>query len=154
MKKYRIFMLAIAFTGSIAFISSCKKDKNETNISQAGETKSHNMGKNCFDCHKSGGSGKGWFTIAGTVYDSTQSSTYANAVVKLYTQQNGAGTLKATVYGDGNGNFFTTEAYDLSAGVYPSVMGTGGAVKYMMSSVTTGACNSCHGVSVGKLWAK
>lgn len=147
-------MLAVIVTSSLSLIYSCKKDKNKTNISQTGGTKSHNEGKNCFDCHKSGGSGLGWFTIAGTVYDSTGSSTYANAVVNIYTQQNGGGTLKTTVYGDAKGNFYTTETNDLSAGVYPAVVGTSGLVKYMHSSTTSGACNGCHGVTVGKVWAR
>ena len=32
-------------------------------------------------CHKSGGAGEGWFTIAGTVYDGTKNATYPNATV-------------------------------------------------------------------------
>ncbi|HEX9251088.1 MAG TPA: hypothetical protein VF870_02550 [Ignavibacteriaceae bacterium] len=147
--KALVFILAVILTSM-----SCSKNDEKVNISAAGLKNSHKMGKNCMECHKSGGWGKGAFVVAGTVYNNGLSNTYADAVVKLYTQASGGGTLAGTIYGDANGNFYTTESIDLSGGVYPSVSGTGGSVNYMQSSITVGACNSCHGNSVAKLWAK
>jgi len=34
------------------------------------------------------------------------------------------------------------------------VMEEGGTVKYMGSKITSGQCNSCHGVSTDKIWAE
>lgn len=56
-------------------------------------------------CHVSGGSDKGWFTVAGTVYDSEQTSVYPNATVKLYTGSNGTGELVATLEVDEKATF-------------------------------------------------
>ena len=109
------------------------------------------MGQNCMNCHKSGGEGKGWFNVAGTVYTAGLSNTYPNTTVKLYTGPNGTGTLKYTINGDAKGNFFTTETIDFGSGLYPVVQGTSTA-KYMSTTTTTGQCNSCHGVSTDKLW--
>jgi mono/diheme cytochrome c family protein len=153
MKILKIAISIALFSGIISF-SSCKKNDQATNISAAGDTESHNTGRNCMECHKSGGNGKGAFQAAGSVYDSTKTSTYSNVIVKLFTLENGGGTLRATINGDANGNFFTTEAIDFSGNLYPAVYGTSGNVKYMASSISSGACNSCHGSSTAKIWAK
>ena len=136
----------------IGFIS-CENGENETLISSYNSTESHNAGQNCMSCHRSGGSGDGWFTVAGTVYDSAQTSTYPNATVRLYTQANGAGTVKAVVQVDGYGNFYTTEPVDFEGGLYTSAEGSSD-IKYMNSAITTGDCNSCHGVSTDRIWTK
>ena len=151
MKTLKI-IFSISIFSSILIFTSCKKNDQATNISAAGQTESHNMGKNCMECHKSGGNGKGTFQVAGTAYESTKTNTYSNVTVKLFTQANGGGTLRATINGDGNGNFFTTETVDFSGGVYPVVYGTSGSGKYMSSSISIGACNSCHNVSQDKIW--
>jgi hypothetical protein len=123
---------------------SCEKGGNETKISRHNDEESHNMGKNCMDCHKKGGSGAGWFKVAGTVYDTTFSFLYPNASIKLYTQQYGGGDIVKNIEVDGNGNFYTTESVDFSAGLYPAVTGTTEKTLYMVNPATTGACNSCH----------
>jgi hypothetical protein len=110
------------------------------------------MGQNCMNCHKDGGEGKGCFFVAGTVYDSLQSSTKANGIIKLYSGPNGTGILKGTIEVDAKGNFFTTDIIDFSSQVYPSITNTIGNVKYMGSGISTGQCNSCHGVSTDKIW--
>ncbi|MBP7389090.1 MAG: hypothetical protein KA841_01725 [Chitinophagales bacterium] len=99
------------------------------------------------NCHKDGGSGEGCFTIAGTTYNSSGSSIYSNAIVKLYTQPNGLGSVVATLQGDSKGNFHTTESVDFGSGLYPVVINTLGQCVYMSSAVTQGACNSCHGAT-------
>jgi hypothetical protein len=146
----------LAFVGIIT-LQSCEKEDNEhgcgaTNISAKNQDESHNMGQNCMNCHKDGGEGKGCFYIAGTVYDSLQTSTKPNGTVKLYSGPNGSGTLKGTIEVDAKGNFFTTNIVDLSSPVYPSVTNSNGDTKYMGSSTSTGQCNSCHGVSTNKIW--
>jgi hypothetical protein len=139
---------------SLLIISSCEKEnENETNISTYGSQKSHNMGQNCMNCHKSGGPGEGWFQAAGTVYDSTGNATYPNATVKLYSGPNGTGNLKYTIQADGKGNFYTTESIDFSGGLYPAVSGTQGT-QYMGSSISMGQCNSCHGNTTNRIWTK
>ena len=140
-----IFIVAMV----MVIIQSC--NKNETKISQA-NGHSHNAGRNCMGCHTSGGEGEGWFTVAGTAYNSVDSGIFKNAVIQLYTGRLGTGTLVSTVYGDGSGNFYTTAAIDFSVGLTPVI--TGGAVtNYMHTPLTTGACNSCHGVSQTKIIA-
>ena len=143
----------VIFISSLLFLFSCKKNEKATNISSYNETESHNMGQNCMNCHKSGGDGEGIFQAAGTVYDSTLSVTLPNTTVYLYTEQGGNGTLKHTVEVDGLGNFYTTESIDFGDGLYPTIKGTT-ISKHMSSPITSGQCNSCHGVSTSKLWTK
>lgn len=149
LSKLNIFILLV-FT--ISFFS-CKRNEKATNISSYNETESHNMGQNCMNCHRSGGDGEGIFQAAGTVYDSTLTVTLPNTTVYLYTEQGGNGTLKHTVQVDGLGNFYTTESIDYSSGLYPTIKGTTTS-KHMSSPITSGQCNSCHGVSTSKLWTK
>ena len=132
--------------------TSCEK-KNETKISNYSGIESHKMGQNCMNCHIKGGGGQGWFNVAGTVYDTTMQTTYPNATIKLYTDFGGNGTLKYTVKVDGRGNFYTTENIDFGSGLFPVVEGSN-ETHYMSSKITTGTCNSCHGVSTGVIWTK
>ncbi len=150
--KTRLAIIASFLFCGLFIISSCKKSNNVTNISSTGASESHNMGRNCMTCHKSGGEGKGWFNVAGTVYNSTFNNTYPNGTVYLYTGPNGTGTLKYTIQVDAKGNFYTTESIDFSGGLYPAVKGNG-ATQYMNSSISMGQCNSCHGVSQNKIFA-
>jgi hypothetical protein len=129
-----------------------KKEKNEIKISKNGEFESHNMGKNCMSCHVSGGNGEGWFKVAGTVYDSLFNQTIANGKVELYTQANAQGDKVLTIEIDGNGNFYSTENIDFKQGLYPVVTSQSGKKKFMASSISQGACNSCHNVSQSKIW--
>lgn len=154
MKAKLIFLTTLFFLCVIVLVS-CEKedDKNETKISAYNATESHQMGQNCMTCHMSGGTGEGWFNIAGTVYDSLKTNAYPNATVRLYTGANGTGTLKYTLEVDANGNFFTTESIDFSSALYPSVQGST-TTQFMGSSITMGQCNSCHGQSVDKIWTK
>jgi hypothetical protein len=139
-------------------LTSCRKESEDdeggcgaTNISAAGERESHNMGRNCMNCHVNGGNGEGCFTAAGTVYTAGNlSQTKANTVVKLYTAPNGGGTLKATINGDALGNFYTTNGIDFSGGLYPALT-SGTRTIYMSQPITQGACNGCHGASSSAL---
>jgi cytochrome c553 len=146
------FILSVILVAAFVFgINACKKENAKVISSNSG-TKSHNMGQNCLNCHKSGGEGKGVFKVAGTVYNAALNQTSSNGTVYLYSGSNGSGTLVATIEVDGKGNFFTTETVDFSSALYPVVMGSGQDKHYMGSSITDGACNSCHGVSTSKIW--
>jgi hypothetical protein len=156
MKLNLLIFLASFSTVSIIAVSCSKDNENnssgELKISQTGESESHNMGQNCMNCHISGGRGEGSFTVAGTVYNNQLSAVYPNAVIKLYTQANGSGSLLATLNADANGNFYTTGNVDFSGGLYPAIFSTNGSVIYMPVSTTQGACNNCHGSSAAKLF--
>ena len=110
--KYTI--IAILITG-IATIIGCQHGKGNNglvkNISSTHDDESHNMGQNCLNCHKSGGSGEGWFSLAGTVYDSLKTATLPNSTVKLYSGPNGTGSLIGIIEVDGLGNFYTTNRF-------------------------------------------
>lgn len=149
--KNRISIATFLVSMMIILTVSCKKGENETNISSYGSSKSHNMGQNCMNCHKSGGEGEGWFNVAGTVYDSSFAHTLGGGTVKLYTGPGGTGTLKYTVQVDTKGNFYTTETIDFGSGLYPAIQGTSNT-HYMSATISTGQCNSCHGVSTNKIW--
>lgn len=137
----------------ILLLNSCTSNGDEKNISKYLSDRSHNMGMNCMDCHKENGGGNGWFVVAGTVYDSLQVTPYPGATVKLYTGPNGTGTLVHTIEVDTKGNFHTTETIDFGAGLHPVVIGNMGS-KYMSSTISIGACNSCHGSTTGRIWTK
>jgi len=142
-----VFCLTIVF-------ASCKHT-DETNISAHNDTESHNMGKNCMHCHKVGGDGKGWFTAAGTVYDSIGNSRISNGTIRLWTSLDANRILRATIDVDGNGNFFTTENIDYTTGLYPEITGTSGDVRTMTTPIAQGACNSCHdGQGTPRIWVR
>jgi hypothetical protein len=156
--KQKLFIIFLVFSLTyLAFFTSCDREKEggcgSTNISKFNLTKSHHTGEDCYNCHKDGGEGDGCFNAAGTVYDSSLANTYPNATVKLYSDPNGTGDLKATIEVDGKGNFYTTETiYGL--GLYATVTGTGGTTQYMTAKITKGDCNRCHGTTTSKIWVK
>ena len=141
--------------GSLIIMTSCEQEEgeNETKISYFNETESHKTGQNCMDCHKSGGPGEGWFTMAGSVYDSQLNDPYPNATVYLYTAPNGTGDLIYTLEGDALGNFYTTESIEFESGLYASLKGNT-ATKHMTTVLTTGKCNSCHGDTADRIWTE
>jgi hypothetical protein len=154
MNKKHLITIVI-FSLIVAAYSSCEKiSGNETNISSYGDSESHNMGKNCMDCHKKGGNGKGRFIIAGTVYDTNFITTFSNPTLKLYTLSRGAGELAKTLEGDARGNFYTTESVNFGPGLFPAIIGNSGKTSYMSGSVKTGACNSCHNYTNCKIWVR
>ncbi len=153
MKFYSSLTIVFLATILVFTFPSCKKNKcGETNVSFSGGSKSHNFGQNCLNCHKSGGEGEGCFNVAGSASNSALTSNLTGGTIKLYTGPDGTGTLKYTISIDSKGNFYTTEAIDYS-GLYPAIEGTSGTTSYMSSSLNTGACNSCHGVSTGKIFS-
>ncbi len=118
--------------------------------SHYGETTSHRAGENCFSCHRQGRDGTGWFTVAGTVYESNLGVVNPDTTVRLFTRPGGTGKLVGTLEVDGLGNFFTTEPIDFSPGLYPVVYGQR-EVHYKALVTWSGECSRCHGVGVERL---
>lgn len=143
------------FTGLSGTLLSCshyRMEKRETEISKHGEDESHNNGRNCMDCHQTGGEGEGWFEAAGSVYKSDKASENPNGTIYLYTEPDGKGTLKYRIEVDAKGNFYTTESIDFAGGLYPVHENTNGKKQYMQAPIVSGQCQSCHNVSTDKIW--
>jgi len=116
---------------------------------------SHNAGQDCLGCHKTGGTGKGVFTVAGTVYKSGGGAQTA-AMVTIYPQ--GSTTAQATMTVDGLGNFWTTQTVaalvpaagqTLVQGVRAVIQPTGGTSAAMLGVISNGSCNACHSPTGG-----
>jgi hypothetical protein len=133
----------IGFISMLVLAVSCEKESENENEGNG----SHNAGKNCLSCHTN-------FKMAGSVYGKSLSSAYSGATINVTSQANGAGTVLATLTSDSNGNFHTGSTINFGTGVFVSVKGTSGTVKSMNATVTSGACNSCHGSSASKMWAE
>jgi mono/diheme cytochrome c family protein len=123
---------------------------NRVNISSYNSTESHNTGRNCMQCHRNGGEGAGWFTFAGTVYNTDLQTTYPNTTVILYSAPAGGGNVIKHIAVDARGNFYTTESIDWGSGLYAGVQSPN-ETKYMYASLGSGACNMCHGVNFPKI---
>lgn len=153
MKKINsiLFSLFIVSVSLLVFYS-CEKEGacDEDNVSQQGGDESHNRGQNCMQCHRLGGEGEGCFVVAGTVYDSLLTNTLSSGKIELYTDTSGTGNLVHTIQVDSKGNFYTTENFDIT-GLYPVLTGPSGNKSYMESPLTSGKCNSCHGVSIPRI---
>lgn len=150
-------LLAILLVGTAIMlmqsceVNGCSKGDMSSN-SRSGED-GEKMKGNCMTCHGPNGSGRGCFTVGGTVYDSSQQLTNSNAVIMLYTQPNGGGQLVATLDVDGSGNFYTTSVINFGSGLYASVASkNSNKVQYMPNPTVSGNCNSCHGISNAKIW--
>jgi hypothetical protein len=150
----KILLISFTVISSILLFSNCEKEGKcgVANIAQAGGSKSHNFGMNCMNCHKSGGEGKGCFSVAGSVSNATLTAHVTGGTVKFYTQANGAGQLMYTLPIDAKGNFYTTESMNIT-GLYPVITSTAGATASMSTGLSTGQCNSCHGSSTSGLYA-
>ncbi len=137
---------------TLLLFTSCKKENNETLISKNGQNESHQQGNNCMKCHTSGGKGEGYFVVAGTVYSLNLQATLPNGLILFFSGPNGSGTLLKTIETDQLGNFYSTEDFDFSAGVYTAAAGNDTTI-YMNARVTTGQCNSCHGQSTEMIYS-
>lgn len=156
MMTKKVLTIVTMMISTLLLFESCEKEEDEGNekmTSSYNDTESHNMGQNCMNCHIQGGDGEGWFTVAGTVYDSLKTSTLPNSTVKLYSGPNGTGNFVATIEVDGLGNFYTTNSINFGNGLYTSAAGNT-TTKHMNTSIATGNCNSCHGASVDRIWTK
>jgi hypothetical protein len=145
--------ISITFIFLLGLIA-CTKQGTPSSFSKTGKKKSHNMGLNCMSCHKFGGSGEGVFKFAGTVYDTTYTQTNPDCFVDFYTGPKGTGKLLKRIPVDGLGNFYSSGRISRIKGLYPSVVSATGNVKYMGGQISSGECNSCHGVTSPKIWVK
>lgn len=132
--------------------ASCKKDDDKILKSEAGGMVSHKHGENCMECHKSGGSAGEIFTVAGSVFSEDLTTPFTGGTVVLKHAQSGT-SLVNVIEVDGKGNFYTNVPVDFSGGRYVEITSdTEG--REMESSIASGACSACHGVSTGKIWLK
>jgi len=138
-------LLAVLVFGMVIVLFACEEEEEVDGQSTLTET-SHNTGKNCMSCHK--------FTASGSVYDKSMSAAFPGAEIKLTSQANGAGSVLGTFTVNKSGSFYTSNSINYGSGIYVSVTGSSGKVKHMNSSITTGACNSCHGSSASKVWVE
>ena len=152
MKKSAIITLIIAIF--IFSIPGCKKNDggNLTASSSHNSTSGQNMSGTCQSCHISGGSGPGWWTVAGTVYTQDLSAVSPNGTIYFYSGPEGSGTVVATLEVDANGNFYTSSSILPSAGAYIQIKGISGNIQNMPQFCISGNCNSCHGVTNTKIW--
>jgi len=93
-------------------------------------------------------------TAAGSVYNKALIAAFQGATIELTTQPNGAGTVIGTFTTNKSGSFYTSSSINFGTGVYVSVTGNSGTVKHMVSAITSGACNACHGSSTSKIWTE
>jgi hypothetical protein len=150
-------MKAVSFFILICFIFiffACEKEHNEQEvmISENFSDESHKTGRDCMNCHVSGGGGAGWFSVAGSVYNKELTDVQPNGLVQFTSEANGSGVIIEEVEVDERGNFYTTESIDFGDGLFVLVKSSQGKIKYMNGKVTNGACNSCHGSGTEKIW--
>lgn len=147
MMRRRTFKgLFLGFFACIA-IYSCTHVSG-TFISTHGSMAGRSMKDDCMQCHLPGAT-EGAFSVAGTVFRGNGTTRDPNGTVYLFAKPNAYDTkdsIITTIEVDGNGNFYSTHPYDLSAGFYPAVI-SGDTLHHMQSMTNVGSCNSCHGVS-------
>ena len=153
MKKRIIIFWVLSLILTAAFMACEKEDDDkESKESTFTSSESHETGNDCLKCHKPGGQGEITFNAGGTVFDSLGVSPWPGATIKLFSGSNGTGSLVKSIQVDKLGNFYTTASIAFGSGIYPSVTGPS-KTSYMSFSVTTGACNSCHGVTTDPIKA-
>ncbi len=158
MRRYKLFLIlnaALLFVvmSACSHYEALQKDPVE---SKRGEDESHNEGENCGSCHNVNGHEAvregGWWTVSGTVFGKDDDA-QKNAVIELWEKPNRQGKLIKRLETDEEGNFYTNQILNFMGGCYP-VIKLDNQVKIMPVPYTGGSCNSCHGVSTGKLVIK
>ena len=153
MKKSFVLTIGFCFAIIAIIFSSCKHGcGGASEASQYNSNNSHYSGLNCFNCHSGTGEGTSCFAVAGTVFDKNKSGTKSNPTVRLYSKPDGAGVLIKTIEGDELGNFYDGNADGLGVRFYPVVISPNGSIQKMLEPITTGACNSCHGITTDRIW--
>jgi hypothetical protein len=151
-KKGKVLIKTLVLFSMLAIvINACKHGVEPgcytKNISNVGDDRSHNMGRNCMDCHNKNGEGEGCFVVAGTLFNSSLAAPLPEGQVKLFSGPGGTGSLVAVLDVDRKGNFFTTNRIPFRYGLYPAVTSKAGSTLFMSTPIFKGDCNSCHGVS-------
>ncbi|MGH1344017.1 MAG: hypothetical protein ACRBN8_20835 [Nannocystales bacterium] len=134
---------ADAEPGDPAFIRDPALDVD--NISAADESKSHNAGMNCMQCHQSLGAGLGQFTVAGTLYG-PDDAPVPNATLELWTAPERQGELVTAIEADAYGNVFSTEPLPFpEQRLFVWVESEDASLSAAMPFPTaSGSCNHCH----------
>lgn len=111
-------------------------------VSAHGDTRSHNVGQNCMQCHQPHGPGPGLFTAAGTIYDA-DGAPHPDGSIELRT---GDGALIVRIEADASGNFYTTEELPLpDTPLFPTAVSDDEQRRRSMPWPTaSAACNVCH----------
>ena len=119
----------------------------------SGEGSNMLPGADCLACHTQGNMPKEdepdkWYTVGGTVFTDVFGTDGESGATVIVTDSEGT---EVTLTSSSAGNFYSRTALvpPLSAEVH-----VGGEIKQMASTVSTGACNSCHkcdGAAGGKL---
>jgi len=139
MKSLRGLLMAVVLMTGVTTWYACQKegDDNEGGAS-------HNVGNDCLVCHKSGGGGDGIFSAGGTVYMAGTNTGATGATIQLFANAEHSGSPVASMTSQVGGNFYTKSAINFGNGLYVKITSTTGSSS-MMTPITTGACNSCHG---------
>lgn len=118
---------------------------NVENISLSDSERSHNFGQNCMSCHQDRGPGKGLFTVAGSIYATSEEPWTEGATVRMFADR-ARTQVVLEVPVDKLGNFYSTESIDMpEAGLFVSVFNADGTKKQDMRSPKISlACNTCH----------
>ena len=130
------------------FMTSCEREGSgkctETNISTATRS-SHNRGEDCSSCHKSGGEGRGCFSVAGSAFQKDKKTPMQSAVLVLFSKDDNGNITGASkeIPLDKSGNFYTTETTSF-AGKYPAIISNGDTTMMSGSLTNNASCNKCH----------
>ena len=146
------FVLLTCF--ALVNLWNCTSDESRDLSSTRFSTQSHRAGRDCMDCHKIGGDGVGHFVVAGTVYSTRDTSkVLPNGYIKFFATDDRTGTPQFVVEVDGYGNFFTTDNFEFTK-FYATHANVSGGMSSMIAKPSSGACNSCHGISTGRIVAE
>lgn len=153
----KLFVSLALLVFSALLFNSCshyEELKRDVEESSANSDESHNAGKNCGSCHNQNGheaAGEGkWWTVSGTVYD-TFGKPLPGIAVELWEKPGKQGKLLRRIVSDKHGNFYTNQIIAFGSGCYPVITASNGAFRTMVPAYSGGSCNSCHGVSTGKI---
>ena len=145
MKIVKGLWIALTILAGVGLWYSCEDEGDDH-----GGGANHNVGNDCLVCHKAGGGGEGVFTAGGTVYKVGTSIGATDATIKLYSNAEGTGTPVVSMTSAVGGNFYSQSSINFGSGLYVRVTSAKGTSS-MISPITTGGCNSCHGSSTGKI---
>lgn len=139
------------------FINSCNKNDKGKNCKEyhvsSSSKSSHHLGKNCMECHTYGGEGEGCFNVAGSLFEIETETPTKIGYIEFFTEKGAKGEMKYKVYVDNSGNFYSTDIGDVTH-LYAKFTGESDETHIMKAPLTSGACNSCHGVTTSKIGLK
>jgi len=141
--KRGLLIACTLLAGMTSWIACETEEENEGGAN-------HNVGNNCLVCHQPGGGGEGTFYAGGTVFKAGTTTGATGATISLYSNPEFSGTPVVTMTSQVGGNFYTKSSINFGTGLYVKITSTTGS-NSMSIPITSGACNSCHGVSTEKI---